>query len=129
MTRWETVAKKAQSDDKSGAGAKEPKEKGKRAWKILGSGVAVAAGIATTRALDATWQTATGRKPPTSPESPEIGNREALVWAGVSGMAMGIAKMFATRKAANYWVKSFDTLPPGMNKGATKKTKEKVTKS
>ncbi len=113
----------------AGSGDKPQKERGKKSWKVLGTGIALLAGLATTRALDALWQTATGRKPPTSPESPEIGNREAIMWAGVSGLAMGMAKMYATRRAANYWVKSFDTLPPGMNKGATLETKKKVKNS
>lgn len=104
----------------------KPKEKGKKSWKLLGSTSALVAGIATMKALDAAWQTATGKKPPTAPESPEIGNREALAWAAVSGLAMGVARMYATRRAAHYWVKSFGTLPPGMKKGATKETKQKV---
>lgn len=103
-----------------------PKEKGKKSWKMLGTTSALVAGLATTKALNATWKTATGKEPPTAPESPEIGNREAIAWAAVSGMAMGVARMYATRRAANYWVKSFGTLPPGMNKGATKETKKKV---
>lgn len=103
-----------------------PKEKGKTTWKLLGTGIAVAAGVLTTRALNATWRTATGKPPPTSPESPEIGGREALAWAGVTGLAMGVAKMYATRRAANYWFRSFGTLPPGMRAGATKETKENV---
>ncbi|MBA3233901.1 MAG: DUF4235 domain-containing protein [Propionibacteriales bacterium] len=106
--------------------ASKDKEKGKKTWKMLGSGIAIAAGIATTKALDATWKTATGKEPPTSPESPDIGHREALVWAGVTGMAMGVAKMYATRRAANYWVRSFGTLPPGMRQGADMETKKKV---
>lgn len=93
---------------------------------MLGTTSALAAGLATTKALDAVWKTATGKKPPSKPESPEIGNREAIVWAALSGMAMGVAKMYATRRAATYWVKSFGTLPPGMDEGATKKTKQKV---
>ncbi|MEP6666823.1 MAG: DUF4235 domain-containing protein [Nocardioidaceae bacterium] len=113
------MAKKSKKSDK-------PKEKGKRSWKLLGTTAALTAGIATAKALDAAWKTATGKRPPDAPESPEIGNREALVWAAVSGMAMGVAKMYATRRAASYWVKSFGTLPPGMNKGASKETKKKV---
>jgi uncharacterized protein DUF4235 len=104
----------------------QPKEKGKRSWKLLGTTAALTAAFATTKALNAAWKTATGKEPPDSPESPEIGGREALAWAAVSGMAMGVAKMYATRRAASYWVRSFGTLPPGMNKGATKKTKQKV---
>jgi Protein of unknown function (DUF4235) len=101
---------------------KKKKSKGKRAWKVLGSTSALVAGLATTRALDATWRTATGRKPPTKPESPEIAGREALLWAGLSGMAIGLAKTYATRRAAQYWVKSTGELPPGMaDKKADKK--------
>jgi hypothetical protein len=104
----------------------KPKPKGKRTWKLLGNTASLVAGLATMKALNATWKTATGKEPPTKPESPEIGNREALAWAAVSGAAMGLARMYATRRAARYWVKSFGSLPPGMDKGATKKTKQKV---
>ncbi len=106
--------------------AEKPKEKGKKSWMILGTGLSVLAGIATTKALDATWKAATGREPPNAPGSPEIGNSEALVWAGVTGLGMGVARMYATRKAATYWVKSFGVLPPGMSEGATKETRQKL---
>jgi hypothetical protein len=132
------VAKKrSATDDKSGRPAKK-KPKGKRAWKVLGSTSALVAGLATTRALDATWRTATGRKPPTKPESPEIAGREALLWAGLSGMAIGVAKTYATRRAAQYWVKSTGELPPGMTdksdqkskgKGSDKKARRKLLQS
>ncbi|MGI8578767.1 MAG: DUF4235 domain-containing protein [Nocardioidaceae bacterium] len=91
------------------------KAKGKRSWKLLGTGSALIAGIATTKALDATWRTATGHRPPTKAESPDIADREALIWAAVSGMAIGVAKTYATRRAASYWVKSTGALPPGMD--------------
>jgi hypothetical protein len=112
-----TRGKKSKSSkDAKGADAKKSKKQpGKGAWKFIGSGSAVLAGVATARALDATWRTATGRKPPTRPESPEIAGREALLWAGLSGMAIGVAKTYATRRAAQYWVKSTGDLPPGMS--------------
>ncbi len=116
------MAKKSKKSD-------QPEPKGKGTWKLLGTTASLAAAFVTAKALDATWKTATGKKPPDSPESPDIGGREAVAWAALSGMAMGVAKMYATRRAASYWVKSFGTLPPGMNKGATKKTKEKVEAS
>ncbi len=113
------MAKKSKKSD-------QPKAKGKRSWKMMGTTSALVAGVATTKALNAVWKTATGKEPPSKPESPEIGNREAIVWAALSGMAMGVAKMYATRRAASYWVRSFGTLPPGMDKGATKETKQKI---
>jgi hypothetical protein len=102
------------------------KARGKSSWKLIGTASGVVAGIATTKALDATWRTATGRKPPTKPENPEIASREALVWAAVSGMVMTVAKTYATRRAANYWVRSFGELPPGMK--ATPEQEQKLKK-
>jgi hypothetical protein len=107
------VAKKRLSAEEKAA--KKEAEKGKRAWKLISTAFPLAAGFATTRALDATWKTATGRKPPTKPENPAITHREALLWAGLSGMALGVAKTYVTRRAAVYWVRSFGRVPPGMD--------------
>jgi hypothetical protein len=113
------VAKKLQEADKKSA-------KGKTAWRMLGTGSALAAGVAAARLLDAVWHTATGRKPPSTPESPDIAHREALVWAALSGMAIGVAKTYATRRAARYWVRSFGELPPGMADDASLDDKRKI---
>jgi hypothetical protein len=104
------------------------KARGKRAWKAFGSGSAIIAGLAATKALDATWKTATGRKPPTKPENPDIAGREAILWAALSGMAIGVAKTYATRRAAHYWVRSTGDLPPGMNDNASKADKKRLKK-
>jgi hypothetical protein len=103
-----------------------PKERGKKTWKLMGTGAAMVAGIATTKALDATWRTATGKTPPTKPENPDIASREALVWAGISGAAYGLAKTYFTRRAARYWVRSTGKLPPGMEENAELGDKAKV---
>ena len=118
----------AKDIEKAKAKAKKQKAKGKRAWKVLGSTSGLIAALATTRALDATWRTATGRKPPTKPESPDIAGREALLWAGISGLAMGVAKTYATRRAAAYWVKSTGELPPGMTDKSEKGKQDKKEK-
>jgi uncharacterized protein DUF4235 len=111
------VAKKKLSAEEKAAdkAAKKEAEKGKRAWKLISTAIPLASGIATTKALDATWRTATGRKPPTKPENPAITHREALLWAALSGMALGVAKTYVTRRAAIYWVRSFGRVPPGMD--------------
>lgn len=113
------MARKRQEADKQAA-------KGKAAWRMLGTGSALAAGVAAARLLDAVWHTATGRKPPSTPESPDIAHREALVWAALSGMAIGVAKTYATRRAARYWVRSFGELPPGMADDASLADKRKI---
>ena len=112
------TAKKAA--EKAAKAEKKEQKKGKRAWKLMGTGSAVAAGLVTAKALDATWKTATGHPAPTKPEHPDLGTRESLAWAALSGMAIGVAKTYATRRAAAYWVKSTGRLPPGMPKKAYK---------
>ena len=41
---------------------------------------------------------------------------EAVLWATVSGTAVQIARMLATRRAANYYARSTGHLPPGLGK-------------
>jgi hypothetical protein len=53
-------------------------------------------------------------RPPTNPESPDTTWQEAVGWAIVSGAAVGVARLLATRTAANYWRKSTGELPPGL---------------
>jgi hypothetical protein len=114
------------AEDKKARKKQAEKQRGKKSWKLAGTGVAVVAGLATTKALDATWRTATGKKPPTKPENPDIANREALLWAGISGAAYGLTKTYFTRRAARYWVRSTGKLPPGMEEKASAKDKQKV---
>jgi hypothetical protein len=94
--------------------AKKEQSKGKAVWKVMNTATGIAAGIVTAKALDATWKTATGHKPPNKPEHPDVGGREAIAWAALSGLAVGVVKTYASRRAATYWVKSTGRLPPGM---------------
>jgi hypothetical protein len=126
---------KAKADEKARAKAdkqalkaeKKAQSKGKRIWKLINTGTAVAAGVVTAKALDATWRTATGHKPPNKPEHPDVGGREAIAWAAISGMAVGVMKTYASRRAAMYWVKSTGRLPPGMPKEAYKEIEQKAS--
>lgn len=113
------MAKRQQAADKQA-------RKGTASWRLIGSASALAAGIAAARVLDIIWATATGRKPPSTPESPDIAHREALVWAAVSGMAIGVAKTYATRRAARYWLRSFGELPPGMAEDASAEDRRQI---
>jgi uncharacterized protein DUF4235 len=107
--------------------AQDGKRKGsKAAWKVLGNAAALGSALVSTRVLNATWKAATGRRPPTKPESPELAQREALAWAAFSGATTALIKMYATRRAAGYWVRSTGTLPPGfLEKDKKKKKKDR----
>lgn len=120
----------AQDDAKAALRAEKKEQKrharGKQLWKLIATFSALLAGVAMAKALDATWKTATGRAAPTRPENPDIGTRESLTWAAISGMAIGVAKTYATRRAANYWVKSTGRLPPGMDPAESSETTKAV---
>ena len=94
--------------------AKRDKQPGKRTWKIYDKAATTFAGLAAARAVDIVWRAAVGRKAPRNPSNPEVSWREAATWVALSGTAMQLAKMFATRRAADYWVRSTGHLPPGM---------------
>jgi hypothetical protein len=83
-------------------------------WKLLGTLSAVLAGVAARKLMVKTWRATTGGNPPANPAAPGTQWREAIPYAMASGAAMGLARMLATRKAANYYRKSTGHLPPGM---------------
>lgn len=90
----------------------------KLAWKLLGGVTTIAATIITRKILTAGWKFVTGNNPPDSPENPDTGTIEAVTWALASGVGVAVARLFATRKAAQYWVKATGDLPPGMSHAA-----------
>ena len=83
-------------------------------WRLFGGISAILAGVAARKALVKGWRAATGVNPPANPAQPGTKWREAIPYALASGAAMGLARMLATRKAADYYRKSTGHLPPGM---------------
>ena len=83
-------------------------------WKSLSTAATVTAAVAADRALVLVWRGATGDKPPTVPEDPETSWTEALAWAALSGAVMGVARLLATRRAAQYYVRSTGHLPKAL---------------
>jgi len=122
----------ARDKTKPGATASEgkttkPKKQSKRLWKMYGKSASVVAAIASTQVINLTWQAALRRKPPASPENPEVTMREAVAWAVVSGSVAQLARIVATRRAVDYWLRSTGQLPPGikssqLSSGNAKKT-------
>ena len=83
-------------------------------WRLFGGLSAVLAGLAVRKVMVKGWQKATGDAPPANPAAPGTNWSQALGWAVASGAAMGVARMLATRKAADYYRRSTGHLPPGM---------------
>jgi hypothetical protein len=90
-----------------------PKDSSK-VWSIFSLAAALFGATVARKSLTKAWQTATGKNPPANPADPDVDLWEAMLWATVSGTAVQIARMLATRRAANYYTKSTGHLPPGL---------------
>ena len=89
-----------------------------RMWGIFSMVSALLAATAVRRGLNTTWKAATGKKPPSNPADPDVNLREAIAWAALSGVAVGVSRMLAQRKAASYYARSTGHLPPPLKKDA-----------
>jgi hypothetical protein len=87
-----------------------------KTWSIFSLVAALLGATVARKSLTKAWQTATGKNPPANPADPDVDLWEAVLWATVSGTAVQLARMLATRRAANYYAKSTGHLPPGLRK-------------
>ena len=87
---------------------------GSKAYTLLGLVATVGATMAARKAMTATWKLSTGKQPPSNPEHPDVSMNEALAWAVASGVAVGVARMLASRKAADYYRRSTGHLPSNL---------------
>lgn len=89
-----------------------------KVWSAFSLVAALLAATLARKGLNATWKAATGKEPPANPADPQVAMAEALLWAAVSGTLVAVARMLATRRAANYYAKSTGKLPPGVAQSA-----------
>ncbi|WP_067968817.1 DUF4235 domain-containing protein [Nocardiopsis trehalosi] len=67
------------------------------AAQIVGGVASLAAAYVVRKALTFAWTQATGKEPPTEPESLEVGLGEAVGWAVVAGVGMEVTRVLAVR--------------------------------
>ena len=79
------------------------------AWKIMGTGGAILAGIIATKVIDAVW--AKAGQDEINPKSPNAPLAKAVAYAMITGLAVGAARTIATRRAAEFYEKSSGHLP------------------
>lgn len=89
------------------------------AWKVIGTGAAIGAGIAASKVATTTWKISTGNPPPANPVDPDVDLWEAVAWAVASGALIGMARMLATRQSASWWIKTTGNYPPKMQEANT----------
>ena len=80
-------------------------------WAAFSVVAALGAAQVAKRGINTGWKAATGKNPPENPADPDVEIWEAVTWAVVSGVFIGVARMLAQRKAATYYVKSTGHLP------------------
>ena len=87
-----------------------------KVWSVFSLVSALGAAALAKKGLDQAWRVATGKKPPENPADPDVELREAVAWAIASGVAVGMARMLAQRRAASYYARSTGHLPPELRK-------------
>ncbi len=92
---------------------------GSKVWSLMALGATVTAGIAARKAMTTSWKVATGKEPPQNPADPDVSMGEAVAWAVVSGVAIGVFRMLASRKAADYYRRSTGHLPPNLQEASS----------
>jgi len=81
------------------------------ARKAYAAVAAVVAGVAARKVVKAVWSKAAGKPPPDEPESPDVHWAEAIGWSALSGTAVAIARLVATRHAAGQWQRAAAATP------------------
>ena len=88
--------------------------RGSKLYTVAGLVATLGAAMVARKLMTATWKLSTGKKPPSNPEHPDVSMGEAVAWAVVSGVAVGLARMLASRKTAEYYRKSTGHLPANL---------------
>jgi len=96
--------------------SKKKSKDSSKVWSIFSLVAALLGASVARKSLTKAWQTATGKNPPANPADPDVAFWEAVLWAAASGTVVQLARMLATRRAANYYAKSTGHLPPGLQK-------------
>ncbi|HWJ83422.1 MAG TPA: DUF4235 domain-containing protein [Nocardioides sp.] len=87
-----------------------------KVWSVFSIAAALGAAAVARKALDKGWQISTGKEPPENPADPDVEVWEAVAWVTVTGAVVALARMFAQRRAAGYYLKSTGELPPPLRK-------------
>lgn len=72
----------------------------RHAWGVVDVAAAAGAGLAMRWALRRGWRTLFAEEVPDNPAAPGVGWRSALLWAALSGVCVGSARVLAKRMAA-----------------------------
>lgn len=89
-----------------------------RMWKLVSTGAAIAAGLATRKLITKAWTARTGQQPPENPGDPSVKWTEALAWSAGLGVGVGVARTLGQRGAVKAWTEATGDLPPGFGEAS-----------
>ncbi len=78
-------------------------------WKVMGVGGSILAGVVATKVVNIIW--AKAGQDEVNPKNPDAPLLKAVTYAAVTGLAVGAARTFVSRKAAQYYRDSAGHLP------------------
>jgi hypothetical protein len=82
-----------------------------KVWRAFSLGAALLGAMVAKKSLNTFWRKATGKNPPANPADPDVDMWEAVAWATASGTLIALARMLATRRAAQYYIRSTGKVP------------------
>ncbi|MCK9878062.1 DUF4235 domain-containing protein [Frankia sp. AgPm24] len=86
----------------------------KLGWKVVGGAATALAGTAASRGVTLAYKKVRRSDPPVNPADPDTALAEAILWAAISGLAIGLGRLAAERAAARGWARATGSAPPGM---------------
>ncbi|SNQ47817.1 conserved hypothetical protein [Frankia canadensis] len=86
----------------------------KLGWKVIGGAATALAGTAASKGVTVAYRKIRKSDPPVNPADPDTALAEAIAWAAISGLAIGLGRLAAERAAARTWARATGSPPPGM---------------
>lgn len=80
-------------------------------WKLVSTAAAVVAGLAATKALDASWRMVTGHHAPENEDESSLS--EVVAFAALSAVVAAVARRYALRAAAKWYGGPNTPIPAG----------------
>lgn len=84
----------------------------KYGWKVVTIGLGALVGLATQRVIEVPWKLFRGSTPPKVLADRRSPLLDAMSWAVVTGIAVGIGRLLAIRAAAGVWEATVHEPPP-----------------
>lgn len=84
----------------------------RRTWGLVAAGSAALVAIGCRQALRRGWTAWKGDPPPDNPAAPDVSWKDALLWAGATGMVVALGRVIAKRGAAAGWRRMTGRTPP-----------------